>query len=70
MAGITVEDGQVTGVTLHPICLGMGTARSRQGWPKLDTPEGSEATLRYLADLSKPYGTEIEIKDGLGYIKF
>lgn len=67
MAGLTVEDGKVTQVVLHPICLGMGTARSRQGWPKLDVKEGEE-TLRYLSGLSEAYGTRIEIRDGIGYI--
>ena len=69
MAGFEMEDGKVTGVTLYPICLGMGTARSRMGWPRLDVKEGEE-TLRYLAGLSEAYGTKIEIRDGLGYIKF
>ena len=30
----------------------------------------SEETLRYLAKLSEPYGTKIEIEDGVGYIRF
>ena len=30
---------------------------------------GDEKVLEYLAGLSKPYGTDIEIKDGVGYIK-
>lgn len=65
MAGFTMEDGKLTGVTLHPIDLGMGTPRYLIGWPRLE--EGNE-TLSYLADLSKPYGTEIRIEDGTGYI--
>ena len=37
-------------------------------WIKWQTRAGDEKTLQYLAELSKPYGTEIRIKNGVGYI--
>lgn len=65
LAGWTCEDGRVTEVQLHPITLGMKEPRSQKGVPTLS---GNEETLRYLAGLSEPYGTKIEIKDGRGII--
>lgn len=58
MAGFTAEDGKITQIRLYPITLGMGQPRSRIGLPTLtDDP----AVLHYLAELSKPYGTEIRV---------
>jgi len=30
---------------------------------------GDEKVLEYLAELSAPYGTAMEIRDGVGYIR-
>ena len=65
MAGWTMENGKVTQIQLYPIALGMDRPRSQKGVPVLT---GDEKTLQYLAELSKPYGTEIRIKNGVGYI--
>jgi len=67
MAAWTMEDGKVTEVQLYPITLNMEKPRSQKGRPVMNR---SEETLRYLAKLSEPYGTEIEIVDGVGYIRF
>ena len=45
----------------------MGQKRTIRGTPVLAE---SDAVLRYLAELSRPYGTEIVIRDGIGYIDF
>ena len=66
MAGWEMEDGVVKEIKLYPISLGMERVRSQKGVPVMT---GDEKVLEYLAGLSKPYGTEIEIKDGVGYIK-
>ena len=65
MAGWHMEDGKVTQIELYPISLGMEKRRSMKGVPVLS---GDEKVLTYLADLSKAYGTEIRIKEGVGYI--
>ena len=65
MAGWTIEDGKVTEATLYPIDLGMKMSRGQRGLPRLS---GDEDTLRYLQSLSEPFGTKIEIKDGVGMI--
>ncbi len=67
MAGITAEDGKITEVQLYPIDLHMEEPRTRIGVPTI--AEGDD-TLKYLAGLSAPYGTDIEIRDGVGYIRF
>ena len=66
LAAWTMEDGRVTEILLYPIDLGMDRKRSKKGVPVLS---GDEKVLKYLADLSGPYGTEIEIKDGIGRIQ-
>lgn len=66
MGAWTIEDGKVTEVQLYPISLGMKKPRPQKGVPVLS---GDEKFLARLAELSKPYGTNIEIKDGVGYIR-
>lgn len=65
MAGWSMENGRLTQVQLYPISLGMGKSRTKRGIPVLSH---DERTLAYLAELSKPYGTNIRIEDGVGYI--
>ena len=67
MAAWTMEDGKITEVQLYPVTLNMERPRAQKGKPVMNK---SEKTLKYLAELSKPYGTEIEIVDGVGYIRF
>ena len=66
LGGFTMEDGKVTEVQLYPISLGMDKPRSQKGVPVLT---GDEKVLEYLQKLSAPYGTKIDIKDGMGTIK-
>jgi len=60
-----MEDGKLTEVKLYPIDLGMELPRPQKGLPVIN---GNEETLRYLAKISEDFGTQIEIKDGVGYI--
>ncbi len=55
MASITIEDGKVTDVTLHPINVGLDTKTKEVDFPTL--AKGDEIT-DYLASLSIPFGTE------------
>jgi len=43
----------------------MEKKRSQKGVPVLN---GSEKTLRYLEEISAPYGTKVRIENGVGYI--
>ena len=65
VAGFTAEDGRITEITLDPISLGKGEGVSKMGVPYLSK---DEKVLEYLAELSAPYGTKIDIKDGRGRI--
>lgn len=65
VASWTIEDGKLKEIALHPITLGMEENRTRKGTPKLSH---DEETLRYLAELCRPYGTELRIEDGVGYV--
>ena len=67
MAAWTMEDGKITEVQLYPVTLNMEKSRSQKGRPVMNK---SEKILKYLAELSAPYGTKIEIEDGVGYIRF
>jgi hypothetical protein len=61
MAAWTMEDGKITEVQLYPVTLNMEKSRSQKGRPVMNK---SEKILKYLAELSAPYGTKIEIEDG------
>jgi len=65
LAGWTMEDGRITQARLYPLSLGMGVRRSQRGVPVLSQDDG---TLEYLAELSRPYGTDITIRDHVGRI--
>lgn len=65
MAAWTMEDGKITQVQLYPVELGMERQRSQKGVPRMSH---DEKTLSYLNELCKPYGTEIRIENGVGYI--
>ena len=62
----TMEDGKITQIKLYPVSLGQELPRSQKGRPVLSY---DEKWLEYLAELSRPYGTQIEIQDGVGYVK-
>ena len=65
MAAWAMDGRRITGVQLYPISLGMRAPRTFRGTPVLTQ---DDETLRYLAQLSKPFGTDIRIQDGVGYI--
>ncbi len=68
MAGFTAVDGEITEVQLYPITLDQALPRSRRGCPRLQE-EDAVSTLEYLAELSEPFGTQIEIRDHVGVIR-
>lgn len=62
-----VEDGKITSLKLHPIHLGdMDMPRYRKGLPAFAE---DDEMLMHLAELSAPFGTEIEIVDHIGVVK-
>ncbi|HUG15546.1 MAG TPA: CapA family protein [Thermomicrobiales bacterium] len=61
-------DGELTGITLHPVTLGFGQPRSRRGTPTMASPEDAERILCYVAELSEAFGTDIATQGGVGRI--
>ena len=60
------EDGKLTKLVLMPIELNFDKSRSMGGWPR---PKYDQGILERLAEMSAPYGTKIEIENGLGVVK-
>ena len=68
-----MTDGAIREVDLQPLSLGFKNGRSLRGRPELaDAKYGEqilgEQILADIADLSKEYGTNIQIADGKGKI--
>ena len=66
MAGFGIENGRIQDIRLYPISLHMERPRSRIGVPSI-APD--ESVLRYLAELSLPFGTKITVEDGVGVVR-
>jgi poly-gamma-glutamate synthesis protein (capsule biosynthesis protein) len=63
------ESGDLTTVYLHPVELHRdGPRDADRGIPELAGAEAGNRILQQLRELSRPYGTEIDIIDGVGVI--
>lgn len=69
VALVDFDGGRLSGVTLHPIDLGLRRPRYMRGRPVIAGAEVGEAVLDHMDQLSKPFGTVIERRDGLGHIR-
>lgn len=65
------ENGQLVEVRIYPADLGQDLTRpfSRVGIPMTPSPEMAKRVLEKLQKLSKPFGTEIAIENGVGVIR-
>ena len=61
--------GQLKEVELHPIDMGYGRPIPQRGRPVLAEGEMAQEILKWLQDVSEPYGTEITIEGEVGYIR-
>jgi hypothetical protein len=59
----------VSSVEIFPITMGFGEPIYERGTPVLARGEAAMSILEGLAKLSKPFGTEIEIEDGVGRVR-
>ena len=66
MAGFEIENGEVKEIKIYPITMNMGAPLSKLGIPSL---ANNNEVLKYLAELSEPFGTELEIYDDYALIK-
>jgi len=56
-----MKDGHLTQIELIPIEMGFGEKRYQRGWPRLTK---STAPLKELQQLSEPFGTRLQIRNG------
>jgi len=62
------EHGQVGEIRLYPVDLGFTARNTNQGIPRVASPDIAKAILEELQRLSNPYGTKIEVSQGVGVI--
>lgn len=62
------SDGELESITLHPMDLGRDEPSPRRGLPVRATGETAERIIADLAELSEPYGTDVEFDDGVGRV--
>lgn len=60
------ENGKLTKLVLMPIELNFHQGRSMGGWPR---PKYDDGIIQRLAKMSAPYGTTIEVVDGMGVVR-
>ena len=63
------EGGRLKEMRLYPVELGQHKPRSQRGRPMMVGVDIGERILRKIVDLSKPYGTEITIREGVGFLE-
>ena len=59
---------QLTGLKLYPITLGFRKPRTQRGWPAFADPGLSRKIIDDLTRLSAPFGTKVELRDGIGIV--
>ena len=69
MAVIRWSGGRAAEIRLYPVDLGYGEPLTRSGIPRRAGPEESREILSRLQRISKPFGTEIAVEDGIGIIR-
>lgn len=68
LAKLHCQADQIQSISLHPITLGYGKPVTERGRPMFANPDLGAKILQDLIDLSDPIGTQIEIKEGVGWI--
>ncbi|MCX6656711.1 MAG: CapA family protein [Candidatus Bathyarchaeota archaeon] len=63
------EGGRLKEMRLYPVELGQHRSRSQRGRPMMVGVEIGERILGKIVDLSKPYGTKITVRDGVGFLE-
>ncbi|MDX1645930.1 MAG: CapA family protein [Longimicrobiales bacterium] len=61
-------EGELIELALHPITLGYGEPAWVRGRPMLARGELASKILADVAERSVPFGTGIEVRDGIGYV--
>jgi poly-gamma-glutamate synthesis protein (capsule biosynthesis protein) len=65
----TFADGKLVALALHPITLGFGEPAWVRGRPMLARGDLAAKILNDLVERSAPYGTRIDVRDGVGHVR-
>ncbi len=65
----TFEGREVREIRLYPLSLGFGQTSPDRGTPRLADSVVADEILRWMADLSLPFGTRISIDAGVGLVE-
>src|SRR5690606_33180122 len=66
---VEFEDRQLKSIELHPLTLGFGQPVTERGIPRLAEGELADNILNWMKELSEPFGTTIDVADGVGTVK-
>ncbi len=69
MHRVKFEGGKLKEICIHPVDVGYGKPRWQQGRPMLAEGEVAQEILERYRRLSKPFGTQVQIEGGLGYVR-
>jgi poly-gamma-glutamate capsule biosynthesis protein CapA/YwtB (metallophosphatase superfamily) len=64
----TFAGRRMTALKLYPITLGFKKPRTQRGWPMFAGPELGRKIIGDVARLSAPFGTKVELRDGIGIV--
>ena len=64
----TFRGGELAELQLYPISLGYGAPRQVRGRPLFASQQTARKIIGDLQELSKPYGTEIDFRRGIGIV--
>jgi poly-gamma-glutamate synthesis protein (capsule biosynthesis protein) len=61
--------GRLNEIRIYPVDLGYGKKLTESGIPRIADPKQATTILNRLKEISKPYGTNIEIGNNIGIIR-
>ena len=70
VAQVQFRGGELAGIKLRPIDLGYRRSRAQRGRPVLAHGDTATEALQLFQRLSGPYGTKIEVQDGVGVVRW
>jgi hypothetical protein len=69
MHRVKFEGGKLKEIRIFPVDLGYGKPRWQQGRPMLTTGAVAKEMLDRYQRLSKPFGTRVDIRGGMGIVR-
>ena len=69
-AQVKYDGGKLKEIILRPIEFGYDAPISQHGIPRVPKADVAERILKRVQRMSKAFGTEVVIEDGIGYIRF